>query len=650
MISGKTTVVAHLGYPTFAFKAPMIYNPWFDKKGIDAVVVPMGVKPEEYRAIFPLLFKMSNIRGALVTMPHKVVTCELVDELTPTATIAGAANAVLVREDGSLLGDQFDGAGFVRGVQRKGFALAGARALVVGNGGVGSPIAASLAATGLSGMGLFDPNQAASDGLAERLHAHYPDMQIETGSKDPDGYDLVVNATPLGMNDGDPLPMDVERIAPSTFVGEVVMKQTITPFLAAAQARGCPIQVGSDMLFEQIPAYLEFFGFGVATPEELRDSRTAADMTDRHKVVIVGGGFGGLNAVRALAHADVDVTVVDRTNHHLFQPLLYQVAAGILPPGLIAPALRGVIKKQANARAVLAEVTDIDLEGRVVAATGPDGRPLALPYDTLVVAAGATHSYFGRDDFARYAPGMKTVENARHLRDAILLAFEMAEIATDPVERAEWLTFVVIGAGPTGVELVGQVAELAHKVLPRDYRTVNTKEAQILLLEGAGAVLGPFPEKLREYTRNKLESMGVDVRLNTLAVDMDDESITVKGPDGLEVIRTRTRIWAAGVQASPLAKLLAQKAGLEVDRAGRIPVQPDCSLAGHPEVFARRRHGGAEQPAGGGAARHAGGQVRREADRRQALRATRRPSRSSTSTKATWPRSGTGPPSPTRSA
>jgi len=270
MISGKTTLVAHIGYPTFAFKAPLIYNPWFEKNAIDAVVVPMGVKPEEYRDLFPLLFKMSNIRGALVTMPHKVVTCELVDELTPTAKIAGAANAVLVREDGSLLGDQFDGAGFVRGVQRKGFALAGARALVVGNGGVGSPIAASLAATGLSGMGLFDPNQAASDGLAERLHAHYPDLQIETGSKDPDGYDLVVNATPLGMNDGDPLPMDVERIAPTTFVGEVVMKQTITPFLAAAQARGCPIQVGSDMLFEQIPAYLEFFGFGVATPEELR--------------------------------------------------------------------------------------------------------------------------------------------------------------------------------------------------------------------------------------------------------------------------------------------------------------------------------------------------------------------------------------------
>ncbi len=307
-----------------------------------------------------------------------------------------------------------------------------------------------------------------------------------------------------------------------------------------------------------------------------------------HRVVIVGGGFGGLSAVRALAHADVDVdiTVVDRTNHHLFQPLLYQVAAGILPPGLIAPALRAVIKKQANARALLAEVTDLDLERRIVTAEGPDGRMLALPYDTLVVAAGATHSYFGRDEYARYAPGMKTIEDARHLRDQILLAFEMAELSTDPVERAEWLTFVVIGAGPTGVELVGQVAELAHKVLPQDYRTVNTTEARILLLEGAGAVLGPFPEKLRKYAKEKLESMGVEVRLNTLAIGMDGESITVKGPDGEETIRTRTRIWAAGVAASPLAKLLAEKAGLEVDRAGRIPVQPDCTLAGHPEVFA----------------------------------------------------------------
>ncbi|QJY48924.1 shikimate dehydrogenase family protein [Pseudonocardia broussonetiae] len=270
MISGKTTLIAHIGYPTFAFKAPLIYNPWFEKNAIDAVVVPMGVKAEEYRELFPLLFRMSNIRGALVTMPHKVVTCELVDQLTPIAAVAGATNAVLVRDDGSLVGDQFDGAGFVRGVQRKGFPLDGARALVVGNGGVGSPIAASLAAAGIGSIGLFDPHTAASEALAGRLAEHFPDLEIGIGSKDPEGYDLVVNATPLGMNDGDPLPVDVDRIAPSTFVGEVVMKQEITPFLAAARAKGCPIQVGSDMLFEMIPAYLEFFGFGTATPEELR--------------------------------------------------------------------------------------------------------------------------------------------------------------------------------------------------------------------------------------------------------------------------------------------------------------------------------------------------------------------------------------------
>jgi NADH dehydrogenase len=306
----------------------------------------------------------------------------------------------------------------------------------------------------------------------------------------------------------------------------------------------------------------------------------------RHRVVVVGGGFGGLNATRALAGVDVDVTLVDRTNHHLFQPLLYQVAAGILPPGLIAPALRRVIKKQANARALLAEVTDLDLDCRVVHADGPDGRKLELPYDTLVVAAGATHSYFGHDEFARFAPGMKTIEDARHLRDQILVAFEMAELATDPRERAEWLTFVVIGAGPTGVELVGQVAELAHQVLPPDYRSADPAEARILLLEGADAVLGSFHPALRRYTRRRLERMGVEVRLRTLATGMDGESVTVTGPDGTEVIRTRTRIWAAGVQASPLATTLAARSGAETDRAGRVAVEPDCTLPGHPEVFA----------------------------------------------------------------
>ena len=311
-----------------------------------------------------------------------------------------------------------------------------------------------------------------------------------------------------------------------------------------------------------------------------------AHTTGRHRVVVVGGGFAGLNVTRALHRADVEVTLVDRANHHLFQPLLYQVATGILPPGLIAPALRSVTKKERNARVLLADVQDIDLDRRVVGARAPDGRLLELPYDTLVVAAGATHSYFGKDQLAEYAPGMKTIEDARYLRDGILGKFEMAEIATDPAERSEWLTFVVVGAGPTGVELAGQIAELAHTVLPRDYRSADTRQARIILLEGAGAVLPPFAPKLQAYTKKRLEEMGVEVRLNTLAVDMDHESITVKGPDGLETIRTRTRIWAAGVQASPLARMLAEKAGLEADRAGRIPVGPDCTVPGHPEVFA----------------------------------------------------------------
>jgi shikimate dehydrogenase len=270
MISGNTTLIAHLGYPTHTFKSPLICNPWFDKNGIDAVVVPMGVKAEEYPEFLKYLFKLTNIRGALVTMPHKVTTTRLVDELTPTAQIAGAANAVRLRDDGTLIGDQFDGAGFVRGVERSGFPLAGKRALVVGNGGVGSAIAASLAAAGVAALGLLDPVKESSESLAARIDEHYPQIRIDTGSSDPQGYDIVVNATPLGMKDDDPLPMDVDRIGPDTFVGEVVMKQQITPFLKAAMDKGCRVQVGTDMLFEQIPAYLEFFGFGTTTPEALR--------------------------------------------------------------------------------------------------------------------------------------------------------------------------------------------------------------------------------------------------------------------------------------------------------------------------------------------------------------------------------------------
>lgn len=270
MISGTTTLIAHLGYPTENFKAPLIYNPWFESKGIDAVVMPMGVKPEAFADTIAVLRRLTNARGALVTMPHKVSTLALMDEVTPTAKAAGACNAVLVRPDGSLLGDQFDGAGFVRGLQRKGLALSGKRGLVSGCGGVGSAIAASLAASGIAELVLFDTSRTSAHDLTQRLADNYPALRVSVGASDPAGFDLIVNATPLGMNDGDPLPFDMSRVAPHTFVGEVVMRQTITPLLAQAQAKGCPIQVGSDMLYEMIPAYLEFFGFGSATPEELR--------------------------------------------------------------------------------------------------------------------------------------------------------------------------------------------------------------------------------------------------------------------------------------------------------------------------------------------------------------------------------------------
>ena len=269
-INGNTEIIAHIGYPTHAFKAPMIYNPWFEKAGVNTIVVPMGCQSQDFEAFLPSVFKLSNIRGALITMPHKVTTIGLLDEVLPTAAIAGACNAVRRTADGRLQGDMFDGEGFVRGVLRKGMQLQGARALVVGAGGVGCAIAASLAAADVVTLALFDVNAASAQDLAERLRQHYPALQVVTGSNDPDGFDLVVNATPMGMNAGDAMPIDVSRIASTTFVGEVVMKTEMTAFLAAAAERGCRVQIGTDMLFEQIPAYLEFFGMPSTTPEELR--------------------------------------------------------------------------------------------------------------------------------------------------------------------------------------------------------------------------------------------------------------------------------------------------------------------------------------------------------------------------------------------
>ena len=269
-IDGHTELIAHIGYPTHSFKSPQIYNPYFEKEGINAVVIPMGCKAEYYPDFLKSVFQLTNVRGALITMPHKVTTVALLDQVSPTVKVAGACNAVKLDAQGRLVGDMFDGAGFVRGIQRKGFDLVGKHVLVVGTGGVGSAIAASLAAEKIRSISLFDVQHAACEALAQRLVNEYPHIQVKTGSNDPEGHDLVVNATPLGMNVGDPLPMNVSRIAPEAFVGEVVMRTEMTAFLQAAQKRGCRVQLGSDMLFEQIPAYLEYFGLQTTTADVLR--------------------------------------------------------------------------------------------------------------------------------------------------------------------------------------------------------------------------------------------------------------------------------------------------------------------------------------------------------------------------------------------
>ncbi|WP_293865955.1 shikimate dehydrogenase [uncultured Alsobacter sp.] len=274
MIDGNTLLIAHVGYPTTTFKSPGIYNPWFASVGCNAVVVPMAVQQDDFEPVLAALKRLRNIRGALITMPHKRAAVDLVDHVSVAAQIAGACNAIRFEADGTTTGEQFDGEGFVRGVTSKNRTIRGAHALVVGAGGVGSAIAASLAAAGVGSIALYDPDQSAMDVLAARLTRHYPTLAVVVGDRDPAGRDIVVNASPLGMNDGDPLPLDVTRIAASSFVGEVVLKAQITPFLAAARARGCQYQVGTDMLFEQIPAYLEFFGLPVASPDTLRKLAT----------------------------------------------------------------------------------------------------------------------------------------------------------------------------------------------------------------------------------------------------------------------------------------------------------------------------------------------------------------------------------------
>jgi NADH dehydrogenase len=305
----------------------------------------------------------------------------------------------------------------------------------------------------------------------------------------------------------------------------------------------------------------------------------------RHRVVVIGSGFGGLFTTKALKRADVDVTIVDRTAHHLFQPLLYQVATGILSEGEIAPATRDILRHQANARVILGDVQSIDLAARTVTSTAFQTTTVT-PYDTLVVAAGSGQSYFGNDRFAEFAPGMKSIDDALELRGRIFGAYEMAELETDPLELDAWLTFVVVGAGPTGVEMAGQIAELSRRTLKGNFRSFDPATTRVILLDAAGAVLGTFGDELSQHALHELEEMGVEVQLNAKVTDVDLHGIEVQDPDGTRRrIEARTKIWAAGVAASPLGQQLAAQSGAELDRSGRVMVERDLSLPGHPEVF-----------------------------------------------------------------
>ena len=306
----------------------------------------------------------------------------------------------------------------------------------------------------------------------------------------------------------------------------------------------------------------------------------------RHRVVIVGSGFGGLTAAKALKRADADVTLISKTTNHLFQPLLYQVATGILSEGEIAPTTRLILRKQKNVRVLLGDVEAIDLKTQTVTSRLMNMHTVT-PFDSLLVAAGAQQSYFGNDHFATFAPGMKTIDDALELRGRILGAFEAAEVTTDPAERERRLTFVVVGAGPTGVEVAGQIVELAERTLAGAFRTIKPSDCRVILLDAAPAVLPPMGKKLGLKAQRRLEKMDVEIQLNAMVTNVDYQGITIKDSEGVERrIECACKVWAAGVQASPLGKLIAEQSdGTEIDRAGRVLVEPDLTVKGHPNVF-----------------------------------------------------------------
>jgi NADH dehydrogenase len=338
--------------------------------------------------------------------------------------------------------------------------------------------------------------------------------------------------------------------------------------------------------------------------------------TDRpHRVVVIGAGFGGLFATKALKRADVEVTLINGTAYHLFQPLLYQVATGILSEGEIAPPIREILRRQDNVDVRLGWVTDVDVDAKVVHVSAP-GLDYSVGYDTLIVAAGASQSYFGNDQFAEFAPGMKSIDDALELRARIFGAFELADLQTDPEAVERWLTFVVVGAGPTGVEMAGQIAELAHRTLPGQYRHIDPRKARVILVDAIGAVLSTFGDHLSTRALRRLHLLGVEVELKTKVVGVDATGIDVETERGRQRIPSMTKMWAAGVAAPPLAAAIAKAAGAETDRAGRIKVNRDLTVPGHPEIFAvgdmmalDDLPGVAQVAIQGG--RHAAGQIKR---------------------------------------
>src|SRR6201986_2265907 len=305
----------------------------------------------------------------------------------------------------------------------------------------------------------------------------------------------------------------------------------------------------------------------------------------RHQVVVIGSGFGGLNAVQKLKRADVDIKLIARTTHHLFQPMLYQVATRSVGEGAIAPPSRVILRHQRNVQVLLGDVTHIDLDGKFIVSELL-GHTYETPFDSLIIAAGAGQSYFGNDQFAEFAPGMKSIDDALELRGRIMSAFEAAERSNDPERRQKLLTFVVVGAGPTGVEMAGQIAELSDYTLKGAFRHIDSTKARVILLDAAPAVLPPMGEKLGKKAQARLEKMGVEIQLGAMVTDVDRNGITVKDSDGtIRRIECATKVWSAGVSASRLGRDLAQQSDVEVDRAGRVQVLPDLSIPDHPNVF-----------------------------------------------------------------